>query len=197
MKIPKNLNVVLLSNKQWERIADAIEKGNDRELQRILEETRIISNEAEIRESELSELELEQQKEKEVEETEKFYDATIPKVSGADLLYFIQTGINYEKSREEVMDSLVSYMKRNNISKSTLRYVVENLDDDYTLKYYAKYNQDVREFVSRDDIEAIVNNEIEEGEQQKPYSYKAREEDDRKEYEEIEEGDGFEIDFDI
>lgn len=62
----------------------------------------------------------------------------------------------YDKPLEELMDDLSKYADSKGISAKALRYVVENLDKNYTVKYEAQYNAESRELLAEDDLASVL-----------------------------------------
>lgn len=72
-----------------------------------------------------------------------------------DLQYHLYN-MCYDKPIEETMDELTKYAKSKGISPKALRYVVDNIDKDYTLKYESQYNSSARELLSEEDLSVVL-----------------------------------------
>lgn len=143
MKKPENLELRIFSEKQWELIEEAVEKGDELALIRLTEPER--------------ELELEETAE--LEQENDIFDMNKVMPDPVDPQYFLYNGIAYERPKEEVMDALSKFAKEHGLSKTALRYAVENIDNDYTVKYQAQYSEAVREFINEDDKTAMMTAE--------------------------------------
>lgn len=141
MTQPKTLSLRILSKEKWELIEHAVETNNELMLKRLIEP-----------EKELS-------KEEEIIQTKAVLDLSARQVDMSEVMYFIYNGISYDKPKEEVMDALSKYAEKHNIPVNSLRFAVENIDDDYTVKYQMQYSEDVRQFVNEGDLSAMLDSE--------------------------------------
>lgn len=71
-------------------------------------------------------------------------------------LRFHMYNMCFDKPLEELMDDLTKYAGSKGISAKALRYVIDNLDKDYAVKYESQYNVESRELLGEDDLTAIL-----------------------------------------
>lgn len=141
MKKLEKLELRIFSKEKWNAIEKAVENGNELALIRLIEP------------------EVPLTKEEKLEQTKTAIEMNAKHIDYVDPNFFIYNGINYEGSIDVVMDALTKFAKEHGLSKSALRMVVENIDDDYTLKYQAQYSESVRELINEDDKNAIMASE--------------------------------------
>lgn len=126
----------------------------------------------------------EKQIEKEMEEPHRMKISDIPvheHVTEAEILYHLYQ-LQYEGSRETVMDALEKYVKEHNISMPKLRYAVENIDNDYSLKYQSQYSEAIRDFLSGSDLEAVLTEDEKDAYYEEEYQREQEEEEEEYEY---------------
>lgn len=141
MRKLETLQLRVFSKEKWELIEQAVEKQDELALIRLIEP------------------EVPLTKEEEIEQTKAAIELNAKHFDSVDAQYFIYNGITYERPKEEVMDALSKFAKEHGLSKTALRYAVENIDNDYTVKYQAQYSEAVREFVNEDDKTAMMTAE--------------------------------------
>lgn len=141
MRAPTAIKPSHFSEKQWELIEYAVRSGNELLLKKLIEpEQRIMETDSEIK-------------------APHEFNIDMTYVSPEEIRYFLYNSISYERARDDVMDILTRYSTKHGIPKTALRYAVENIDDEYTLKYQSQYSAAIREFLSENDLNAILTAE--------------------------------------
>lgn len=141
MRKLETLELRIFSKEKWEAIERAVEEGDELALIRLVEPEIPLTNDEKL------------------EQTKMAIGMNARHEEYVDPNFFIYHGLNYEGSIDVIMDALTKFCAKHNISKNTLRYAVEHIDDDYTLKYQSQYNSSVREFLSEDDLNAMITAE--------------------------------------
>lgn len=141
MKKLENLELRHFSKEKWLQIEEAIERGDELALIRLVEPT------------------VEKTKEERLEETKVAIELNSKNLTQSEIQYHIYNNINYEMPIELIMDALSKFARENGIPKNALRFAVEHIDEDYTVKHQAQYSAAVREFVNEADKNAMLTNE--------------------------------------
>ena len=165
MKVPMMTQLVILSEKDWNEIEKAVADGDTVSLIRILEPENVKKSTELI----IAGKEKIHKLQKEVEA-----DKMSPMAR-----YFVYNSIPYDMPKEQVMDMAMRFADENHLSDSDrkkIRYIVANIDEDY-LKYESQYNESVRQFMSEDNLTAMLTEEDEIAYHQEEYrEYKEEEE---------------------
>lgn len=158
----KPYQLVVMSEEKWNQIEVAIESGNELALKKLVMSER-------DREKELDLAEIDGQ----IDIDGQYEKNDVPKSSA----HFMYNSLSYDSmSRDELMDAVTKFARKNNIPMNALRYAIQNIDDDYTVKYEAQYNQSVRDLVSEDDLGAMFSDD----ESETYYEEKTRREEQQK-----------------
>lgn len=72
-----------------------------------------------------------------------------------DIMYHLYN-MSYDKPIEQTMDELTKYAKGMGINKNRFRFAVENIDNDYLVKYESQYNESARALLNEDDLIAMI-----------------------------------------
>lgn len=169
MKVPMVTQLVIMPEKKWNELEKAIEDGDSIAL------SRIINPEKDEYETAL----IMAGREK-LHALQKKVDA---EHCSPSMRYFVYNSIPYDMPKEQVMDMAMRFADENHLPKSErekIRYIVSNIDEDY-IKYEAQYNETVRTFLNKDDLNAIVSQDAEIAYHQEEYRSEKKEKEESEE----------------